>query len=135
MDTQLEEKIQSEIQKRVFDEEEKKRQREGNLASQEALSEVSGLSRQEIEQIERTVRRRPFNKNSRAKISTEFHCAGIVVLVLVVGMLVSQYNHIVSLNEDVQTKWGQVRMYQRRLDLVRTSCAIQSKLMPNMRKN
>ncbi len=34
-------------------------------------------------------------------------------------MLVSQYNHIVSLNEDVQTKWGQVEnVYQRRLDLV-----------------
>ncbi|MDY0095582.1 MAG: LemA family protein [Candidatus Vecturithrix sp.] len=34
-------------------------------------------------------------------------------------MLVTQYNHIVSLNEDVQTKWGQVEnVYQRRLDLV-----------------
>ncbi len=74
MDTQLEEKIQSEIQKRVFDEEEKKRQREGNLASQEALSEVSGLSRQEIEQIERTVRQEdPSTRTVAQKISTEFH--------------------------------------------------------------
>ncbi len=120
MDTQLEEKIQSEIQKRVFDEEEKKRQREGNLASQEALSEVSGLSRQEIEQIERTVRQEVLQQEqSRKKFLRNSIIAGIVVLVLVVGMLVSQYNHIVSLNEDVQTKWGQVEnVYQRRLDLV-----------------
>lgn len=120
MDTQLEEKIQSEIQKRVFDEEEKKRQREGNLVSQEALSEVSGLSRQEIEQIERAVRQEVLQQEqSRKKFLRNSIIAGIVVLVLVVGMLVTQYNHIVSLNEDVQTKWGQVEnVYQRRLDLV-----------------
>lgn len=120
MDTQLEEKIQSEIQKRVFDEEEKKHQREGNLVSQEALSEVSGLSRQEIEQIERAVRQEVLQQEqSRKKFLRNSIIAGIVVLVLVVGMLVTQYNHIVSLNEDVQTKWGQVEnVYQRRLDLV-----------------
>lgn len=120
MSKYLEEKIQNEIQRRVFEEEEKKHQLEGDRANHEALSEVSGLSPQEIDKIAKTVRQEVLQKEqARKKLVRNFIIADIVIIVLVVGMLMLQYNHMVSLNEEVQTKWGQVEnVYQRRLDLV-----------------
>lgn len=115
-----EEEIQQEIQRRVFEAEEQKRQQEGVSLSHEALSEVSGLSRQEIDRIAKNVRQEMQQQDqSRKKFLRNFIIADIVILVLVTGMLMFQYNHIVSLSETVQTKWSQVEnVYQRRLDLV-----------------
>lgn len=120
MSKHLEEKIQNEIQRRVFEEEEKKHQREGDLASHEALSEVSGLSPQEIEQIAKNVRQEMLRQEqARKKFVRNSVIAAIVMIVLVAGTLMFQYNRMVSLNEEVQTKWGQVEnVYQRRLDLI-----------------
>ena len=79
-----------------------------------------GLSRQEIDKIAKNVRQEmQQQEQSRKKFLRNFIIADTIIIVLLAGMMMFQYNHIVSLNEEVQTKWSQVEnVYQRRLDLV-----------------
>jgi len=116
----LEEKIQDEIQRRVLEEEEKKLQREGETANREALSEVTSLSRTEIDRIAQNVRREFVQKQASGKKLMLGVVAAAAVIVIISGVTVmSQYNRMVSLNEEVRTKWSQVEnVYQRRYDLI-----------------
>jgi LemA protein len=120
MGKKLEDKIQKEIQRRIFEEEEQKLQREGEVAQREALSEVTSLSREEIDRIAQSVRSEFVQKHTFFK---KFVLGTVitVVVVLVIGgfMVMGQYNNMVGLDEQVKTKWGQVEnVYQRRYDLI-----------------
>lgn len=120
MSKQYEDQIQEEIRKRVFEAEEKKSHQVGADANREALSEMTSLSREEVDQIAKSVRREFSQQQVK---SQNFMRNGIivVVVVLVIGgfTVMSKYNTIVGLEEQVSTKWGQVEnVYQRRYDLI-----------------
>ncbi len=120
MSKKQEDKIQEEIQQRIFEEEERKRQREGEDAQREALSEVTSLSREEIDRIARDVRHEFSQKQTfYRKFFVGFIVADVIVLVVIALTLMTQYNAMVNLDEQVKTKWGQVEnVYQRRFDLI-----------------
>jgi LemA protein len=120
MSKKLEEKIQEEIQRRVLEEEERKLQHEGEAANKEALSEITSLSREEIDRIAKNVRREFAQKQTFFK---KF-MLGTGLTIVAVGVIttftvMAQYNKMVGLDEQVKTKWGQVEnVYQRRFDLI-----------------
>ena len=120
MSKKLEDKIQEEIRKRVLEEEEKKFQRDGAEANREALSEITSLSRDEVDRIAMSVRTEYSQKqDSLKKIMMGTLVAVVIVVVMMGGTVMFQYNKMVSLDELVQTKWGQVEnVYQRRFDLI-----------------
>lgn len=120
MSKKLEDKIQEEIQRRVLEEEEKKLQREGAAANREALAEVTSLSREEVDRIARSVRGEFAQKQTFfKKFILGFVLVDTIVILLVGLTVMVQYNKMVGLDEQVQTKWGQVEnVYQRRYDLI-----------------
>jgi LemA protein len=120
MGKKQEAKIQEEIQKRIFEEEERKLQREGEVAHREALSEVTSLSREEIDRIAKSVRTEFAQKQTFFKKFVIGMVLAVVVIGVIAGFTVmGQYNKMVSLDEQVKTKWGQVEnVYQRRYDLI-----------------
>ncbi len=122
-----EDTIQEEIQRRVFEEEQRKLEREGAEASNAALSEVTSLSQEEIARISKDVRAEMAEQEAkmveqqatRKKILIGTLAAIAVLVVIGSFTVMGQYNTMIELEEQVQTKWGQVEnVYQRRYDLV-----------------
>ena len=102
-----EEKIQQEIERRILDAEHQKQQKAEADAYAAALDDVTALSREEVDSIARSVRQEYAQKQSAfKKIALGAVIAGIVVLAVVIGTVMSQYNTIVGLEEQVRTKWG-----------------------------
>lgn len=120
MGKKWEDKIQEEIQRRIFEEEEGKLQREGEAAQREALSEVTALSREEIDRIAKSVRSEFEQKQTFFKKFVLGTVIIVGVVIVIAGFtIMGQYNNMVSLDEQVKTKWGQVEnVYQRRYDLI-----------------
>lgn len=120
MSKKWEAKIQEEIQRRIFEEEERKLQREGEAAHREALSEVTSLSREEIDRIARSVRSEFGQKQVFFRKFVIGTVITVAVVIVIAGFTVmGQYNNMVSLDEQVKTKWSQVEnVYQRRYDLI-----------------
>jgi LemA protein len=115
-----EEEIQAEIRRRVIAEADEKEEGEYADAGREALSEITSLSRAEVDRIARDVRGEIARESARRK-----KLALIVVLafaaVVAIGVLwlMAQYNRMVSLDEEAKTAWSQVEnVYQRRMDLI-----------------
>lgn len=115
-----EEQIQDEIRKRVFEAEEKKQQQLGADASREALSEMTSLSQTEVDAIAQNVRRElAREKKVSGKLMRNALIGAAALLVILVFTLVSTYNGLVKVDEQVKTKWSQVEnVYQRRYDLI-----------------
>ena len=120
MSKKWEAKIQEEIQRRIFEEEERKLQREGEAAHREALSEVTSLSREEIDRIARSVRSEFGQKQAFFRKFIIGTIITVAIVIVIAGFTVmGQYNNMVSLDEQVKTKWSQVEnVYQRRYDLI-----------------
>jgi hypothetical protein len=114
MGKKREDKIQEEIQRRIFEEEERKLRREGEAAHREALSEVTSLSREEIDHIAKSVRSEFAQKQTFFKKFVIGTVLAVVVIGVIAGFTVmGQYNKMVGLDEQVKTKWGQVEnVYQ-----------------------
>ena len=120
MSKDMEEKIQEEIQRRVLEEDEKKSGRDGAAAERDALTEVTSLSREEIDRIATRVRAEFVQKQESSR---KFAVGAVIAVVIVVAVLgltaMTQHNKMVGLDEQVKTKWGQVEnVYQRRFDLI-----------------
>jgi len=120
MSKKQKDKIQEEIQRRIFEEEERKRQREGEVAHREALSEVTALSRAEIDRIAKSVHSEFEQKQAFFRKFVIGTVITVAAVIAIAGFTVmGQYNKMVSLDEQVKTKWGQVEnVYQRRFDLI-----------------
>ncbi len=114
------EKIQAEIQRRVFDEEQRKREQLGARADQDALADVTSLSSEEVARIANEVRADMARKQAATR-KIMLGTAVVVAAIIMIGVVsfITQYNRMVSLEEQVQTKWSQVEnVYQRRYDLI-----------------
>ncbi len=120
MNKKQEEQVQAEIQKRVFEEEERKTQQLGAQANREALSEMTSLSPEEVERIARSVRQDFAERQTSHRAFVRRMIIADVVILIILGVIVmSRYNAIVSLDEQVNSKWSQVEnVYQRRHDLI-----------------
>ena len=85
MGKKQEAKIQEEIQKRIFEEEERKLQREGEAAHREALSEVTSLSREEIDRIAKSVRSEFAQKQTFFKKFVIGAVLSVVIIFVIAG--------------------------------------------------
>ena len=112
--------IQDEIRKRVFEAEEKKQQQLGADASRETLSEMTSLSKAEVDVIAQNVRGDFAMKQVKSsKLIRNTIISALVLLVILGVTLVAKYNALVAADELVRTKWSQVEnVYQRRYDLI-----------------
>ena len=115
-----EERIQEEIERRVFEEEAKKRKNADELLTYEALDEASDLSREEVEQVAQRVKKEFAEREAASSHVKRNLVIAAAMFALILGLFtMSKYNAIVRLDEQVNTQWSQVEnVYQRRLDLI-----------------
>jgi len=115
-----EEEMQAEIRRRVIQEAEKADKMKNSDAELEALDEITDFSREEVDRIAKNVRGEMAEKKSFLRSVVIFSVIAFVAVMLIMTiMIVSKYNKMVSLDEDVKRSWGQVEnVYQRRADLI-----------------
>ena len=115
-----EERIQEEIERRVFEEEAKKRKNADELLTYEALDEASDLSREEVEQVAQRVKKEFAEREAASSYFIRNLVIAAAMFALILGLFtMSKYNAIVRLDEQVNTKRSKVEnVYQRRLDLI-----------------
>lgn len=124
-----EERIQEEIERRVFEEEAKKRKNADELLTYEALDEASDLSREEVEQVAQRVKKEFAEREAASSHVKRNLVIAAAMFALILGLFtMSKYNAIVRLDEQINTQWSQVEnVYQRRLDLIpNLVCAAQA---------
>ena len=115
-----EEEIQAEIRRRVIAEADEKEEGEYADAGREALSEITSLSRAEVDRIAQSVRGEIARESARRKkLAMVIALSFAAVVAIGVLWLMMQYNRMVSLDEEAKTAWSQVEnVYQRRMDLI-----------------
>ncbi len=115
-----EEEIREEIRNRVLEQNDRAERMEEADAEREALSEITSLSRDEVDRIASDVRREIASKSSFKKNVLIYAVCIFLFAAAAGGIFITlKYNRMVVLDEEVKKRWSQVEnVYQRRLDLI-----------------
>jgi len=120
MNKKQEEKIREEIGRRVLEAEEMKKNKQEAERYKDALDDVTLLTDEEVDKIAAKVRQDFTERQQSHRAFVRRMIIADVVILIILGVIVmSRYNAIVSLDEQVNSKWSQVEnVYQRRHDLI-----------------
>ncbi len=120
MNEKQEKEIREEIERQVLEAEKMKKRKQEAEFYQDALDDVTLLTKEEVDKIAEGVFRdfAEQQKSSRT-FWRKMVVVGVVILAILAFTAVTKHNAIVRLDEQVNTKWSQVEnVYQRRYDLV-----------------